>query len=260
MYRIAVFMVLLFCACNRQHEQQNNKLPEAKSEFVLKVELDTIKEISSVIHNDFVQTDSSEIEAQLIGAGLMDVRLLDSSIVADIKYSTDDNFLKTDVYGNFSKCYLQPDVAKKLVAAQKILKEKYPYYSLIVYDAVRPRSVQYKMWNAIDVPYYEKSKYVSNPDNASLHNFGAAVDLSIIDENGIALDMGTPYDYFGEMAYPREEERLFKEGKLAMKQLLNRKILRDVMLQSGFMPITTEWWHFNSCTRSEAFDLYKIVE
>ena len=93
-----------------------------------------------------------------------------------------------------------------------------------------------------------------------MHNFGAAVDLSIINENGYVLDMGTEYDYFGELAYPREEDRMIKEGKLSHKQLLNRELLRSVMEQSGFSGITTEWWHFNSCRRSEAYTLYPIIE
>lgn len=202
----------------------------------------------------------SGIENKCIQAGLVDINQIDSTVLVDLKYSSLDNFLNFDVYGDFNKCYLQLDVAKKIKKAQKLLKEKYPYYSLIIFDAARPRSIQAKMWDTIAVPKIEKSKYVSNPRNGSLHNFGAAVDLSIIDDNKILLDMGTPYDYFGELAYPREETRLLKEGKLSRKQLLNRQILRTVMLKAGFMDITTEWWHFNSCYRVDAFEYYKIIE
>ncbi len=202
----------------------------------------------------------SEIESRILAAGLVDVKLLDTSIVVDLKYSTSNNFLGVDMYGDFDKCYLQPDVAEKLICSQQILKAKFPFYNLIVFDAVRARSIQRKMWDTIDVPYFEKSKYVSNPNNGSLHNFGAAVDVSIIDEQGIELDMGTPYDYFGELAYPREEDRMLDEGKLTRIQLLNRKLLRDVMELGGFMGITTEWWHFNSCYRTEAYEKYTIIE
>ena len=118
------------------------------------------------------------MEQQLIDAGLADVQALDSGIVVNLKYSTPDNFLAADVYGDLEKAYLQPDVAGKLKKAQAILRSEYPYYSLIVYDAVRPRSIQRTMWDTIRVPAYERSKYVSNPQNGSLHNFGAAVDLS----------------------------------------------------------------------------------
>ncbi|CAN5445591.1 hypothetical protein BH10BAC1_BH10BAC1_10190 [soil metagenome] len=202
----------------------------------------------------------SSMERTLLAAGLVNVKTIDSSIVVDLKYSTKNNFLGLDMYGDFDKCYLQPDVAQKLKCSQEMLKSKFPFYSLIVFDAVRARSIQRKMWDTIDVPYSERSKYVSNPNNGSLHNFGAAVDLSIIDEHGIELDMGTAYDYFGELAYPREEERMLEEGRLTHIQLLNRELLRSVMEGAGFMGITTEWWHFNSCYRTEAYEKYKIIE
>lgn len=249
--------VSLLISCDEKNIKKQN-LSNEKSEFIFNIEIDSTREI--LPRTPSIVLDTSSIESKLISSGLINIKSIDSTILVDLKYSTTENFLHTDMYGDFNKCYLQPDVAQKLKNAQAILKKKFPYYSLIIFDAVRPRTVQYKMWNAIDVPYFERSKYVSNPNNASLHNFGAAVDLSITDENGIELDMGTPYDYFGELAYPREEERLMNEGKLTMKQLLNRKILRDIMLQSDFMPITTEWWHFNSCTRIDAYYKYEIIE
>jgi len=215
---------------------------------------------AAVSIGDKITRDSTAIEQQLIAAGLVDIASVDSSISVDLKYSSCDNFLFIDMYGDLEKCYLQPDVALKLKRGQALLKEKYPYYSLIVFDGVRPRSIQAKMWDTIAVPAYERSKYVSNPQNGSLHNFGAAVDLSIIDENGILLDMGTPYDFFGELAYPREEQRMIREGRLTHKQLFNREILREAMQSAGFTGITTEWWHFNSCGRNEAMLKYKIVE
>ncbi len=255
-----IYFLFIFCfsfvSC--KNDFNKNKLPVAENDFVLSTKIDTLHNYT--LNSNKENNDSSKMEAKLIEAGLIDIQKMDSTIDVDLKYAGTDNFLKTNMYGNFQKCYLQKDVADKIVFAQTLLKTKFPYYSLIIFDGVRPRSVQYKMWGAIDVPYYDRSKYVSNPENASLHNFGAAVDLSIRDENGIELDMGTPYDYFGELAYPREEDRLFNEGKLTMKQLLNRRILRDIMIEAGFMPITTEWWHFNSCTRMEAYEMYKIIE
>lgn len=202
----------------------------------------------------------SPAERAIINAGLIDIKTIDTTIVVDLKYSTDDNFLGMDVYGDLEKCYLQPDVAEKLKCSQELLRSRFPFYNLIIFDAVRSRSIQSKMWDTIDVPYFERSKYVSNPRNGSLHNFGAAVDVSIIDEHGIELDMGTSYDHFGELAYPREEERMLEEGKLTRIQLLNRELLRSVMEEGGFMGITTEWWHFNSCYRAEAYEKYKIIE
>lgn len=218
---------------------------------------DTVLEIAA---DTATSIEFSDIELAAIRAGLVDVKLIDSSIVVDLRYATTNNFIGSNMYGDFKKCYLLPAVAERIKNAQALLKKKFPYYSLVIYDGARPRSIQYKMFAMLDMPHFEKLKYVSNPESGSLHNYGAAVDLSIIDENEIELDMGTPYDYFGELAYPREEERLLKEGKLTVKQLYNRLILRDIMEASGFMPITTEWWHFNFCTKKEAAEKYNCLE
>lgn len=257
---LTIAIVCSFEACDyfAHANNQAQELPVIAQEVTepLPVKKDSVEKIVLIPTPLFI----SDIEKSMIEAGLVDVKTVDSSIVVDLKYSTNNNFLGLDMYGDFNKCYLQPDVAEKLSCSQELLKSKFPFYSLIIFDAVRARSIQRRMWDTIDVPYSERSKYVSNPNNGSLHNFGAAVDVSIINAHGIELDMGTPYDYFGELAYPREEERMIEEGKLTHIQLLNRKVLRDVMEGAGFMGITTEWWHFNSCYRTEAYEKYSIIE
>ncbi len=260
---IGIGVLLLVCcnftACNDFAHADNNKSNVAES-LIKPLPVDICTDSIDFLLPAPTPLVYTLTEQSIISAGLVDVQTIDSSIVIDLKYSTTDNFLGIDVYGDFNKCYLQPDVAEKLKRAQFFLKSQFPYYNLIIYDAARPRSVQHKMWDTIDVPYYERSKYVSNPYGGSLHNFGAAVDVSIIDQNGYVLDMGTPYDYFGELAYPREEDRMIQEGKLTHKQLLSRELLRDAMQNAGFFGITTEWWHFNSCCRKEAYTKYAIIE
>ena len=110
------------------------------------------------------------------------------------------------------------------------------------------------------MPNSEKGKFVSNPKNASIHNFGAAVDLTIAKTNGEPLDMGTEFDHIGELAYPTMEYFFLKDGQLNQQQVDNRKLLRKVMQKAGFTWLTTEWWHFNSCSREEAKLKYKILE
>jgi D-alanyl-D-alanine dipeptidase len=244
-----------FVACTREPVENKYTGVTSKDSLVIEKNVSNDDSLTSQISSAY-----SAAEQAVNNAGLIDIYAVDTTIVVDLKYSTTDNFLGLDVYGAYNKCYLQPDVAEKLKAAQQFLKLQFPYYNLVVYDAARPRSIQYKMWDTINVPLAERSKYLSNPKNGSLHNFGAAVDVSIIDENGYTLDMGTAYDFFGELAYPREEERLIKEGKLSLMQLSNRKILRTAMAQAGFFGITTEWWHFNSCSRPDAILKYKIIE
>lgn len=203
--------------------------------------------------------DTTELERSIIKSGLVAVHSLDTSILVELKYSSTDNFMNEDVYGDFSRLYLQKDVAEKLINAQLYLKEIDSSLSLLVYDGVRPRSIQQKMWDIVDLPNSEKPKFVSNPKNGSLHNYGAAVDLTIA-RNGIAIDMGSPYDDVNEISYPQLEQKFLDEGLLTKEQIDNRKLLRKVMAKAGFFGIQTEWWHFNSCTRDVAKSIYQIVE
>ncbi len=200
------------------------------------------------------------LEQRLITYGLVNISNVDHSIAVSLKYATEDNFLHKNLYGELKNCYLQKETAGKLVNAQKILKEKYPFYSLIIYDGVRPLSIQQMMWDEVKVPEKLKDKYVSNPEVGSLHNYGCAVDASIVNENGWEMDMGTSYDYFGELGHPIAEQRMLEEGKLTWRQFENRKLLREVMTEAGFTGITTEWWHFNGTSLKSAGEKYQKVD
>ena len=223
--------------------------------------IDTVGKDTAVQKSARVKEELSPFEKKLIAYGLVNVKELDSTIKVELKYSTTDNFMHRDMYGDFNKAYLQKDVALKLVKAQKLLKDTVPWYSLIIYDAVRPRIVQQWMWDSVDVPDNVRYKYLSNPKYGSLHNFGAAVDVSIFDDStGKVLDMGTPFDCFCELAYPYFEKKMLANGKLSKKAYANRLLLRSVMRKAGFSGISTEWWHFNSCSRKEARKKYPLIE
>lgn len=228
------------------------------------VQLDTaavIDTTESVLDNIILDTATiGPLEASLIAHGLVDIQALDSTILVDLKYSGTENFTGIDLYGNLEKAYLQEEIAEQLVLAQHLLRAKYPAYSLLVYDATRPISAQWKMWKSIDMPVFEKTKFLANPRNGSIHNYGAAVDLTIANEYGDALDMGTPYDDPDQLAYPRLEQQFLDSGLLTMEIIENRNLLREVMMLAGFSPITTEWWHFNGCSRKEAKSRYEPVQ
>ena len=186
----------------------------------------------------------SEYEQTFIDSGLVDIQAFIPGIKIDLKYSTTDNFVHTDVYGDLEKCYLRVDAAEKLKKAQELLQEEHPGYSLLVFDGVRPHRVQYKMWEVLDVP--NKRNYLSPPDKGSVHNYGCAVDLTVVDSLGEQLDMGTEFDYFGELAQPQLEAQMMAKGELTEEQHANRLILRNAMKKAGFHMIRTEWWHFNA--------------
>lgn len=199
-----------------------------------------------------------ELEKSLIEAGLVDIQTVESSIQVELKYATADNFLGKNVYGTLRNCYLQPIVADMLATAQRNLQAEHPHLSLLVYDGVRPRSVQYKMWDIVKGT--DQQEYVASPKAGSMHNYGASVDLTLATTEGVALDMGTPFDFFGPQAQPRFEEKYIQSGELTTQQVKNRRILRASMQSAGFHIILNEWWHFNAFARDTIKARFTAVE
>ncbi|MFN8344899.1 MAG: M15 family metallopeptidase [Spirosomataceae bacterium] len=209
----------------------------------------------------YAQNKLPALEQKFIRHGLVDVQKLDPTLKVDLKYSTTDNFIKEDVYGELERAYLQPMAAKKLVQANQFLKQEKPGYTLLVYDGARPRSVTKIFWARMShLPYNRREDFVADPAKGSIHNFGCAVDLTIADERGKALDMGTIFDFFGQEAEPRREAAMLKTGKLTPQQVENRKLLRRIMRKAGYTSIETEWWHYNAMSRERAKATYGFIE
>lgn len=220
------------------------------------------KEVSKVIKASTQQILSEKLKDSTVISqfDLVDIQSLNKSIFVDLKYATSDNFMGIVLYERLKKAYLQKDVAERLSKVQGYLSQLKPGFHLLIYDALRPVSVQQKMWDALDsLPPVERGKFVSNPKNRSLHNMGAAVDLTILDPNGVPLDMGAGYDDIRQIAYPSMEKQFRAEGKLTEIQFENRELLRKVMKSQGFRQLQTEWWHFNACSRAEGLLKYKVL-
>ena len=209
-----------------------------------------------------IAPEISELEISMQDQGLVNIQEIDSDILVDLKYSSTDNFFGEDIYGILENAYLQIPPAEALKKANQNLKETHPNLSLLVYDAARPLSIQTILWEKLDtIPTKNRKNFVADPKEGSIHNYGCAVDLTLFDlTTNQALDMGTKYDYFGPLAYPRLEKKMLLEGKLTSYQIANRRLLRNVMQKSGFTPITSEWWHFNYYSRKKAKELYEIIQ
>ena len=120
-------------------------------------------------------------------------------------------------------------------------------------------SVQRKMWDK--VKNTKKYFYVSNPARGGgMHNYGMAVDITLCDARGDTLDMGTKVDYMGKAAHIDNEAALVKSKVISAKAKANRELLRKVMRHAGWMPLRTEWWHFNLCSRATARKYYKVIK
>ena len=153
-----------------------------------------------------------------------------TDFVYDMKYATEDNFLKAKVY-DCAECFLRLKTVKALVKANKKFIRK--GYRIQLFDCYRPLDIQKRMWQIVSNP-----EYVADPAKGSIHNRGGAVDITLVDSNGIALDMGTPFDFFGP-----EAGHYFEKLSEEVKQ--NRILLKRIMQKSGFIPFNSEWWHYN---------------
>ena len=179
-------------------------------------------------------------------ASLIDVRSLEPRWQIDIRYATSDNFTGKVLYP-VARCVLRKEVANMLTDAQKYLDTHAPGYSFILKDCYRPVSVQREMWKVVQGTPMQS--YVANPHSrtGSVHNYGCAVDLTLADQQGREVDMGTPYDHLGILAQPRYEDRFMREGKLTQTHVAKRRLLRDAMVKGGgFHIIRNEWWHFDA--------------
>ena len=207
------------------------------------------------------QNQTCEYEQRMRQQGLINIQEFNPSILVELRYSTTDNFVGKDVYGCITDCYLQKRPAEMLSKASDLLQQKHPNYRLLVYDGGRPLSIQKILWNSLpQYPPQKRATYVANPAQGSIHNYGSAVDLTIATADGTPLDMGTKYDFFGELAYPKKEAYFLKIKRLTKQQVANRQLLRSVMRASGYMPIDYEWWHFNAVSRQTAKSSYRIIQ
>jgi D-alanyl-D-alanine dipeptidase len=153
-----------------------------------------------------------------------------SDFILDMKYATEDNFLETKVY-DCQSCFLRLKTINFLIEANNEFKKK--GYKIKLFDCYRPLDVQKKMW--IIVP---DANYVANPAKGSIHNRGGAVDVTLVDENGIELDMGTTFDFFGI-------ESSHDYRNYPKKILKNRRLLKKIMTRNNFESFDSEWWHYN---------------
>ncbi len=201
----------------------------------------------------------SPLEKYYTSKGLVDINLLDTSINVILAYSTSQNFLNKPLYNGLKKCYLPCEVAIKLCNAHYYLKQHNTLYNIVVFDATRPLSIQKQMWDEFEMPFKEKINYLAYPSSISLHNYGAAVDVGIIDNDSMLLDMGTVFDSFEKLSQPKFENQFYKQGLLTKEALNNRLLLRSIMLKAGFTSITSEWWHFNATNKTTAALKYELI-
>jgi D-alanyl-D-alanine dipeptidase len=170
--------------------------------------------------------------AQSADDELVNVKHLIPDIILDLRYNTVDNFCSQKLYTT-DECLLTHGAVRRLQTVQDSLRAR--GLGLKVYDAYRPRSVQYLMFEIVPNPVY-----VADPATGSVHNRGGAVDVSLVDATtGAELAMPTEFDDFSSAAHHGWTTGLTAE------QIANRELLLDMMTRvGGFDEYGAEWWHY----------------
>ena len=171
-------------------------------------------------------------------------------IVQEIRYYSTYNFIGERIDGYEEPCaLLTVEAARALKTVSNELNVQ--GYRLKVFDAYRPACAvkHFTLWGIEDQdirmkPYFypelEKQELFAKGYIArqSSHSRGSTVDLTLLDmKTGKEVDMGGPFDYFGELSHP--DYRGITDEKFE-----NRMFLQKAMVRNGFMPIDCEWWHF----------------
>ncbi len=161
---------------------------------------------------------------------LIDIQKVNPNIRIDIRYATENNFMKEKLYPEV-RCLVRKEIAEKLSRIQQRLEAQ--GLGLKIFDGYRPLSVQKKMWARVPV-----EGYVANPAKGSNHNRGMAVDVTLVDTHGKELTMPSAYDEFSLRSH-----RDYQGG--TPEETRRRKLLEEEMTKEGFAGISTEWWHFD---------------
>lgn len=171
-------------------------------------------------------------------------------IVQEIRYHSTYNFIGDRIDG-----YEEPYalLTREAAHALKIASDELAArgFRLKVYDAYRPALAveHFLRWGADDRDVRMKPFFY--PDltkkeifqrgyiaSRSSHSRGSTVDLTLLEmATGKELDMGGPFDFFGELSHPDYKN-------ISDEQYSHRMLLRETMLRNGFEPIDCEWWHF----------------
>jgi len=162
---------------------------------------------------------------------LVEVRARIPDVEVDLRYATPDNFMKQQVYPSDARCLLLERSTAMLEKAAATLRAQ--GFRLKLHDCYRPSSVQWALWKVMPVP-----GYVADPKKGSNHSRGGAVDLTLVTLDGGAVEMPSPYDFFGKAAHHGFTGASAEATK-------HREALRAAMEGAGFKRNPMEWWHYD---------------
>jgi D-alanyl-D-alanine dipeptidase len=161
----------------------------------------------------------------------VDVAIVAPAVRRELRYATANNFTHQVVYPA-ARCLLRREVAEKIARVQAALGKQ--RLGLKLWDCYRPLSVQRRFWALVP-----DERYVADPAKGSRHNRGAAVDVTLVDDAGKELEMGSAFDDFSPRAH-RDATGLTAAANA------HRATLTAALAAEGFVGLPTEWWHFDA--------------
>ena len=171
-----------------------------------------------------------------------------SGVVVDLRYASTNNFAGRSLYGALDCAWLRREAASGLQVAADGLAQQHPHWRVMVLDALRPQRVQEAIWQQVSGT--PMAAYFAHPEAGSIHSFGMAVDVTLIDQAGNEADMGSAFDEMSAASHPALHAAHLRSGVLTPAQVQRRQVLHDAMAHGGFHGITTEWWHFDHGDRN----------
>ena len=161
----------------------------------------------------------------------------------DLRYVGSNNFAGRSLYGRLDCAWLRQEAAHGLLAAAQWLHQQRPGWRILVLDALRPQRVQEAIW--VDVAGTPSQEYFANPERGSIHSYGMAVDVTLLDAQGAEVDMGSGFDEMSTRSHPSLHAAHLANGVLSPQQVAQRDLLLQAMQHGGFLGIPNEWWHFD---------------
>ncbi len=152
------------------------------------------------------------------------------SVDLEIAYATSNNFTSAPVYSR-PGCYLHEVAAHHLRIAIDLAQRQ--GLRLKIFDAFRPSEAQWVLWNHTPDP-----EFLADPQRGSPHSRGVAVDLTLVDAAGGALDMGTGFDEFSVRSH-------HGSSAISVAAERNRFLLLGLMTTAGWDFYRNEWWHYH---------------
>ena len=195
----------------------------------------------------FVVNDVKVLQSEIAADSnkqMLNVKKIIPSLLLDLKYTTEHNFMHRRLYPFLHTTYLRLPAVKALKKVVNELKNK--NLTIKIFDVYRPYEITEEMWEAV-----KDSRYAADPSKGSGHNRGIAVDLTLINlSTKKELPMGTGFDNYSDKAHIDFTE-------LPYDVLQNRALLKNIMEKYGFVSLDTEWWHF-SLPDANSYELLNV--